>query len=483
MKKQLLLFTSILGAITLNAQVTLVKEINDNGASSSNPSSLTVFDGKIFFAADDSNGSNTPGGADLGKELWITDGTEAGTTFVKDIRPGSDGSSPLNLFTFNNQFYFTAYDGNTSELWTSDGTETGTTKVDIMPSIFGESPQRFVELNGMAYFTVGSQPGTGAETTNKLVEWDGTNDAVQVADSGTGYESITADMIAFNNLLFIYMNYSTDDATYGRELYTYNPGTDTFTLVKDIDAGDGNSSISNFTIIGSELFFKADNALWKTDGTTAGTVAITNAASLGGINNLYAWNGKLFFEGDDGTNGDQLYVLDPISNSVTNLSNISGTNNDHDPSDYAEYNGYLYYRGEDANDNKGHLFRTNGTTIEQLDNSIIDIDEVTVLNDILYFEGDNDTTGNELYSFDPSTLSISNTNADIINVFPNPATEYIMVPKSLIKADYVIHDITGKKVSEGIITSEKIDISLNSGMYLFNVKTDVSSITKKILVK
>lgn len=483
MKKQLLLITSILGAITLNAQITLVKEINNNGTSSSSPANLTVFNGNLLFAADDSNGSNTPGGADLGKELWLTDGTEAGTTFIKDIRTGSGNSSPFNFFTFNNQFYFTANDGNSSELWTSDGTEAGTTIVDIMPSITGEAPQRFLELNGVAYFTVGGQPGTGAETTNKLVEWDGTNDAVRVTDSGTGYESITADMIAFNNLLFIYMNYSTEDAAYGRELYTYNPNTDTFALVKDIDAGDGDSSISNFTIIGTELFFETDSALWKTDGTTAGTVAITNAASLGGINNLYAWNGKLFFEGDDGTNGDQLYILDPVANTVTNLSNISGANTDHDPSDYAEFDGYIYYRGEDANDTDGHLFRTDGTTIEQLDDTIKDIDEITVFNDVLYFEGDNGTTGNELYSFDPATLSINSVNTEVINVYPNPATEYIMVPQSLIKATYSIVDVTGKKVTEGVISSEKIELNLNSGMYLFNVKTDLSSITKKIMVK
>ena len=38
-----------------------------------------VFNGKLYFAATDSNG----------KELWSTDGTPAGTTMVKDFRPGT----------------------------------------------------------------------------------------------------------------------------------------------------------------------------------------------------------------------------------------------------------------------------------------------------------------------------------------------------------------------------------------------------------
>ena len=482
MRKKLLLFTSLISAIAFNAQITLVKEINNNGTSSSNPSNLTVLDGKIFFSADDSNGSNTPGGADLGKELWITDGSTEGTTFVKDIKPGSGSGNPFNFFTFNNKLYFTANDGST-ELWTSNGTEAGTTKVDIMPTITGEAPQRFAELNGMAYFTVGSQPGSGAETTNKLIEWDGVNNAVQVADIGDGYESILTNMVVYKDALYMYMNYSTQDATYGNELYKYTPTTDTFTLVKDVDAGTGDASISNFTILNDILYFEADNALWQTDGTKTGTIALAPAASLSGIANVYAWNSKLFFEGDDGTTGDQLYVLDPALNTVTNISNISGDNKNHDPSDYAAYDGYLYYRGEDANDTSGHLFRTNGTTIEQIDNLIKDIDEITVLNNILYFEGDDGKSGNELYSLNPATLSTENVSAEIIKVFPNPASEYIMVPQSLLKSTYIIYDISGKSVSEGVISSEKIDLNLNSGLYILQVQTNLNTITKKIMVK
>ena len=481
MKKRLLTFLTIASAFVMNAQVNLVKDIRV-GTANGSPANLTVFNSKIYFSAN--NGT-------VGIELWITDGTESGTTLVKDIRVGSSttSSAPFNLFTFKNKFYFTANDG-ASELWTSDGTEGGTTKVDLMPAISGEAPQRFVELGGLAYFTVGAQPGTGAETTNKLVQWDGgdtsTNPAVRVAntDSSGAYESILNDMVAYNNKLFMYMNYSTDDVTIGTELYEYDPATDTFTLIKDITGDDANSSISNFKVVGNELYFEALNVLWKTDGTNSGTVAVTKAASLSGVNSLFEWNGKLYFEGDEGA-GDQLYVYDPVGDTITNISNISGgvTTNDHDPSDFVELNGYLYYAGEVIDDTKQYLFRTNGSSIERLSTAIFDIDDLAVLNGKLYFEGDDGSTGNELYTLDPATLSVEGNTIEIVKVYPNPASDYIIVSKALLNASYTIHDITGKSVKQGIITSEKINLNLNTGLYLFKVKTDLSTITKKIIVK
>ena len=57
----------------------LLKNVND-GTRASNPGQFTAVGSTIFFAASDS---------DHGRELWKTDGTAAGTAFVKDILPGS----------------------------------------------------------------------------------------------------------------------------------------------------------------------------------------------------------------------------------------------------------------------------------------------------------------------------------------------------------------------------------------------------------
>jgi ELWxxDGT repeat protein len=479
MKQKLLLAITLIAFLSSNAQVVKVKEINNSGTLSSLPANLFTFNNKIYFAADDSNGSNSPAAADLGKELWITDGSETGTLFVKDIRTGSNGSTPQNFFSFNSKLYFTAF-STSSELWTSDGTEAGTTLVDIMPTITGESPQRFVELNGLAYFTVGGQPGSGSETTNKLVEWDGTNPAVQVADIGPGFESIFTDMVVFKDKIFMYMNYSTDDDTVDNELYSYDPSIGTFTLIKDINIGTGNSSISNFTVIGTELYFEAENVLWKTDGTNAGTIAVNTASAIDAVFNFYTWNGVLYFKGDDGTK-DQLWKYDPIADTVTKLSNFT---TDHNPSDFASLGSYLYYSASPENSTDSYVFRTNGIIIEQVDASIKYIDDIVVLNGKLYFEGDNGTTGNELYMLDPATLSINKVSKNTLMVYPNPISNYINISSEYLNSDFKIYSLLGQIVKKGKISSSKIIVSdLSKGNYILKINKDSKTETKKIIIK
>lgn len=72
-----------------------------------------------------------------GDELWISDGTVAGTTRVKDINPGlPDGLGAVSYYYTSAALYFSANDGvHGEELWQSDGTLSGTTLVsDINPS-------------------------------------------------------------------------------------------------------------------------------------------------------------------------------------------------------------------------------------------------------------------------------------------------------------------------------------------------------------
>src|SRR5437868_6792488 len=88
-------------AVTAQAQIPyLVKDITTTGTSaSSNPGLLAVAGGTLFFSAFVDG---------YGLELWVSDGTAAGTMMVKDINVGSGNSSPNGFCAIGSTVYFVA---------------------------------------------------------------------------------------------------------------------------------------------------------------------------------------------------------------------------------------------------------------------------------------------------------------------------------------------------------------------------------------
>lgn len=93
--------------------------------------------------------------ATSGSELWIADGS--GATLLKDISPGASSSTPEDLYKIpkRNLVYFSANtDGVGRELWRTDGTEAGTVLVsDLYPGIGNSSPRDFFFNNRRLYFS------------------------------------------------------------------------------------------------------------------------------------------------------------------------------------------------------------------------------------------------------------------------------------------------------------------------------------------
>lgn len=474
------LATALLSFMAFGQAPVLMQDLNP-GTANFGPSNLTVYNGNLYFSGDDTSGVSS-GGVDLGRELWISNGLAGGSSVLRDINPGAGNSNPLALFIFNNFLYFTGNDGSAS-LWRTDGTTAGTVIVDLIPGQTGESPINPTVFGNSVFFTalVNGAP-------NQLVEWDGTNAGVLAVDAvnPTAVTNVTA-LTVFNNLLFLYMTYSPESATVGRELYSYNPATNVYTLIKDITTGTGNSGVGDFTPLGNTLYFEAEGNLWQTDGTTAGTIEVPAAATLGmnGVVSLFAYNNYILFEGDNGS-GDQLWALDTTTGTIAQVSTNTGTNINHDPTDYVIYNNLVYYRGEDSNDTNGNLFVTNGVTTTQLDNTVINLDDLVIFNDKIYFEGSiAGVTGNEVFFYDLATASIGSVNTPAITLYPNPAREQVFISNNNNNQVnyFVIYDLTGRSMRRGKIQNNSIPVDLSPGIYIVELKGNQTSVSQKLIIE
>ena len=281
------------------------------GTDGSFPNDFEAFGQQVFFAAD--SGTTAPAG--VGTELFVTDGTPGGTVLVKDIRPGTSSSSPDELTVFNGRLFFEANDGtNGSELWVSDGTTAGTVLfLDINPGSSSSFPGQFTEYNGRLYFR--ANDGT---TGTELWVSDGTvAGTTLVADLRAG--SLSSSPFHFtpcNGRLFF-----TANSGMGTELHVTDGTAAGTSMVADIYTGTISSSPGDLTCSGNVLYFDAfrrstGRGIYKSDGTAAGTVlvkAITAGDGSGIDYPLAAGNGGLYFEAFNNIDGFELHYSDGTS--------------------------------------------------------------------------------------------------------------------------------------------------------------------------
>jgi hypothetical protein len=196
----------------------ILKNINPSGTAYPQNFYYSTSLGKTFFSA---NGGE-------GQELWMTDGTESGTKLVKDINTFSAtaGSGPNNFVEYNGKVYFSASDGSTTgtELWMTDGTEQGTSLVkDLFPGSSSSFPEKMVVYGDKLYFLMSNTGGA-----RQLWETDGTESGTKLVTS----LATASNLFVYNDNLYIVARITSTDQA-GIELYKVNLGSETLSVSAD----------------------------------------------------------------------------------------------------------------------------------------------------------------------------------------------------------------------------------------------------------
>jgi ELWxxDGT repeat protein len=308
----------------------LLKEVklpSDLAAATTNPLGIanpTDVNGKLFFTVD------LPG---AGQQLWATDGTPAGTKLVKQVHPQSSarltspiGPDPVRQLTAAGGKLFFVADGGSvgSQVWVSDGTAAGTKAVSAIPAgtfLSPTTPNDLTALNGKVYFTATDDTGG-----RRLWVTDGTTAGTTVVSPArpldqpqypTVFMGLPAGMAATSNKLFVVKSD-------GQLWATDGTATGEVQLTRFSFGFGPPASIGLLTAVGAKMYFAATDStgrqLWVSDGTAAGTRVVkalglpatpTSPYPAGGSPAVVAVVGdRLLFAADDGVRGRELWVTD-----------------------------------------------------------------------------------------------------------------------------------------------------------------------------
>jgi ELWxxDGT repeat protein len=286
----------------------LLKDIRV-GAQPSFPADFAVCNGFVFFTAEDGV---------RGRALWKTDGTPAGTMVIKyDIGPMDFSTIAYGLTAVGDTLYFSGLSGSGVQLWKSDGTPDGTHPfVGTSGGLF--NPKLLASVAGSLYVS-----GTNASTQSGLWRIDGAEvSLITAAETGMPVGNVAAPTVSAGRLFF----YASG------ALRVTSPATNNAIALAT------NSTASNvstpFTDVNGVLYFvnrlsSFENELWKTDGTMTGTTLVkgpSQGASFQTLDAITSFNGVAYFVARTVQNGRELWRSDGTSfgTSIVKDINLAG---------------------------------------------------------------------------------------------------------------------------------------------------------------
>jgi len=394
----------------------------------SKPSDFTVLGNSVVFVATT---------ASHGRELWITDGTSAGTSELKDINSGAGdafpgvGSSEARVVV-GSELFFTANDGTHGiELWKTDGTTSGSQLVDDIDS--GSASGNITGMAALGSSLIfGANDGQtfGSSSSNRVGQlWttDGTTTTkifTATPGSGASYAPGIYGFVASGSHVF----FEVQDGTFNpdnTQIYVTD-GTAGGTHLLDPSVTDVGGGGRNLTDVNGTLYFTLDDGdsgaghgfeLWESDGTASGTFLVKDINPGNGASSPSGFvgttNGEVFFAANDGTHGIELWETDGTAGNAQMVTDIntSSSGASSSPQDLVAIGNVVYFIATDGV-NGQQLWESNGTTTQTVTTYAtggFSPSNLTNVNGVLYWEGQNlsgDPAGtNGLYKLVGTTVT------------------------------------------------------------------------------
>ncbi len=285
-----------------------------------------IFDGMLYFHAVDPT--------DLKLKLWKTDGTAAGTVLV-GMKLGA-----IESVMFKGARYFV--EG--GSLWRGDGNDANT----VLITHFANYSEGYLTVAGdrmffsafTGYYRAGDTKTNDGRAGTELFTSDGTAAGtymVQDLDPRRPYigqgSSVPKQLTELNGkLLFV--------ATYPGGLYTTNGAPNSATKI-----GPGGSSLVK---MGSAVYFISSGHLWKTDGTAAGTMLVTDTLQINSDLTLSTDGTTLFFAAVIDGQGQELWKSDGTAGGTVLVKDINPGKDGSSLDEIQAINGSIFFRANDG---------------------------------------------------------------------------------------------------------------------------------------
>jgi ELWxxDGT repeat protein len=395
------------------------------GAGSSDPYSLTPFDGRLYFVADGGTGDelfvsdgsvgsatnlnlNPTGASDPGsltvigstlyfsatngvdgRELWAITGSGA-PAMIADIEPGSGSSNPSGFTLYDGNVYFPAYSSGLGYFLAVLDTSTGVVGSHFMD--FESSPGNLLVYNSRLYLSLFGLDGS------QLYSLTPASLPQQAAALNTPDDSYPHALAVAGGVLYFLANVSPGGVEY--ELWAFD-GTTATQLTTDLQNQFG---YQYFTVFNDTLYFSAGTAATGRElGSTTGGAAptyfdINPGAGASDPEGFTPYGGSLYFSAYTPASGYELYSITGAAAPVLRADINPGAGQSY-PFNFVQSNGKLAFSAA-SDGNNWQLWSWDGSVANQ-ESAIVspdaDVYEVVALGDYVYFTATSTANGYELW--------------------------------------------------------------------------------------